>query len=89
MLLIPTSLFALWLFQWIFFKSGALVPFKPGAVSESELRTALANVDDMPDWIYFPDVERVEWLNRIIKRLWPHIGRFVEATVRDFEPMVS
>lgn len=31
----------------------------------SEKEVILARVDDLPAWVFFPDVERVEWLNRV------------------------
>lgn len=37
----------------------------------------------------FPDVERVEWINRILSILWPHLSTFVENTIRyKVEPQV-
>ena len=28
-------------------------------------------VDDLPSWVYFPDKERAEWVNNIIKQVNP------------------
>ena len=36
----------------------------------------LARVQDLPAWVFFPDFERVEWLNRVVDQLWPSIGHF-------------
>ncbi|XP_063048979.1 extended synaptotagmin-2-like isoform X2 [Engraulis encrasicolus] len=47
---------------------------------EQEERTArqpLAS-SDLPPWVHFPDVERVEWLNKTVKQMWPFISQFVE-----------
>ncbi|XP_041654964.1 extended synaptotagmin-1 [Cheilinus undulatus] len=33
---------------------------------------------DLPPWINFPDVEKVEWLNKILQQAWPFIGQFLE-----------
>lgn len=33
---------------------------------------------DLPAWISFPDVEKVEWLNKILKQAWPFIGQYLE-----------
>ncbi|XP_070708869.1 extended synaptotagmin-2-B isoform X2 [Pempheris klunzingeri] len=33
---------------------------------------------DLPPWVHFPDVERVEWLNKAVKQMWPYICQFVE-----------
>ncbi|XP_071513236.1 extended synaptotagmin-2-B isoform X2 [Panulirus ornatus] len=32
----------------------------------------------MPAWVTFPDMERVEWLNKIIRQLWPYAGHYVQ-----------
>ena len=34
-------------------------------------------VDELPSWVYFPDKERAEWLNNIIKQLWPNVNTYV------------
>jgi hypothetical protein len=34
-------------------------------------------VDELPTWVYFPDKERAEWLNNIIKQLWPNVNTYV------------
>ncbi|XP_068193275.1 extended synaptotagmin-1 [Antennarius striatus] len=33
---------------------------------------------DLPPWISFPDVEKVEWLNKIVQQAWPFIGQYME-----------
>ncbi|XP_026188836.1 extended synaptotagmin-1 [Mastacembelus armatus] len=33
---------------------------------------------DLPSWVSFPDVEKVEWLNKIIQQAWPFIGQYLE-----------
>ncbi|XP_062247709.1 extended synaptotagmin-1 [Platichthys flesus] len=33
---------------------------------------------DMPPWVNFPDVEKVEWINKILQQAWPFIGQFLE-----------
>lgn len=37
---------------------------KASAMS-NEKDVILARIDDLPAWVYFPDVERCEWLNRV------------------------
>ncbi|XP_019630167.1 PREDICTED: extended synaptotagmin-3-like [Branchiostoma belcheri] len=40
--------------------------------------------------VYFPDVERAEWLNKILAQLWPYVGRYVEDILRtSVEPVVK
>ncbi|XP_072432297.1 extended synaptotagmin-2-A isoform X2 [Chiloscyllium punctatum] len=44
---------------------------------------------DLPAWVHFPDVERVEWLNKTVKQLWPYICQFVEKLLKEtIEPAV-
>ncbi|XP_053173386.1 extended synaptotagmin-1 [Scomber japonicus] len=33
---------------------------------------------DFPPWVNFPDVEKVEWLNKILQQAWPFIGQYLE-----------
>ncbi|KAF5307728.1 hypothetical protein FQR65_LT06599 [Abscondita terminalis] len=43
----------------------------------------LARIEDLPAWVYFPDVERAEWLNKIFKQLWPNVNHYVRDMIRD------
>ena len=51
-------------------------------LAKNEKRLILARMDELPSWVNFPDVERVEWLNRILDQLWPHVGEFVEKMLK-------
>nr|XP_020457949.1 extended synaptotagmin-2 isoform X2 [Monopterus albus] len=45
---------------------------------------------DLPPWVHFPDVERVEWLNKAVKQMWPYICQFVEKVLHEtIEPVVK
>ncbi|XP_040914852.1 extended synaptotagmin-1 [Toxotes jaculatrix] len=33
---------------------------------------------DLPPWVNFPDVEKVEWLNKILQQAWPFVGQYME-----------
>lgn len=44
---------------------------------DNEKEVILATVDDLPSWVHFPDVERAEWINKIIDQVWPFIGDYV------------
>ncbi|XP_059182756.1 extended synaptotagmin-2 isoform X2 [Centropristis striata] len=45
---------------------------------------------DLPPWVHFPDVERVEWLNKTVKQMWPYICKFVEKLFHEtIEPAVK
>ncbi|XP_074070967.1 extended synaptotagmin-3 isoform X2 [Macrotis lagotis] len=43
----------------------------------------------LPAWIHFPDVERVEWINKIISQTWPYLGMIMEKKIREkLEPKI-
>ncbi|GAB1294565.1 Extended synaptotagmin-3 [Apodemus speciosus] len=43
----------------------------------------------LPAWIHFPDVERVEWANKIITQIWPYLSMIMENKVREkLEPKI-
>ncbi len=31
-------------------------------------------LEEMPSWVKFADVERVQWLNAVLQKLWPRIS---------------
>ncbi|XP_061759330.1 extended synaptotagmin-1 [Nerophis ophidion] len=33
---------------------------------------------DLPPWVNFPDVEKVDWVNKLLQQAWPFIGQFLE-----------
>uniref|UniRef100_A0A8C1K316 Extended synaptotagmin-like protein 1a n=1 Tax=Cyprinus carpio TaxID=7962 RepID=A0A8C1K316_CYPCA len=33
---------------------------------------------ELPAWVNFPDVEKVEWMNQILQQAWPFIGQYLE-----------
>ncbi|KAM9343555.1 extended synaptotagmin-1 isoform 2-T2 [Pholidichthys leucotaenia] len=45
---------------------------------------------DLPPWVSFPDVEKVEWLNKILQQAWPFIGQYLEKLlVETVAPAIS
>ncbi|XP_029911995.1 extended synaptotagmin-1 [Myripristis murdjan] len=49
---------------------------------ENEMEFTTAKVfrtkRDLPPWVNFPDVEKVEWLNKILQQAWPFVGQYLE-----------
>ncbi|KAK9973730.1 hypothetical protein ABG768_024439 [Culter alburnus] len=48
------------------------------------------NKRDLPSWVNFPDVEKVEWLNKLIQQAflvihqaWPFIGQYLEKLLTE------
>lgn len=55
----------------------------------NEKEVILARVDDLPSWVFFPDVERVEWLNKILRQVWPNVNHFAKTLIKEtIEPNV-
>ncbi|XP_012938317.1 extended synaptotagmin-2 [Aplysia californica] len=52
-------------------------------IARDEKSVILARVEDLPSWVNFPDVERAEWINKILDQMWPYIGEYVEKILRD------
>ncbi|CAK1599925.1 unnamed protein product [Parnassius mnemosyne] len=62
---------------------------KAAAVS-SEKDIILARLDDLPAWVFFPDIERAEWLNRILLQVWPNVNHYAKTILKEsIEPAVA
>ncbi|XP_041372347.1 extended synaptotagmin-2-like [Gigantopelta aegis] len=58
-------------------------------IARDEREAILARVEELPSWVYFPDVERAEWVNKIIDQLWPYIGDYVKKLlIESIEPQI-
>ncbi|XP_076437301.1 extended synaptotagmin-2-like isoform X2 [Babylonia areolata] len=58
-------------------------------IARDEKGVILARVEDLPAWVYFPDVERAEWVNKMIDQLWPYIGVYVRKLLQEsIEPKI-
>ncbi|XP_055923756.1 extended synaptotagmin-2 isoform X2 [Eupeodes corollae] len=56
----------------------------------SEKDVILARIDELPAWVYFPDIERCEWVNKILKQIWPNANYFARTLVKEtIEPNVA
>ncbi|XP_070001630.1 extended synaptotagmin-2 isoform X3 [Penaeus vannamei] len=45
---------------------------------EKDIIQEIQRFSNLPSWVTFPDMERVEWLNKIIRQLWPYAGQYVK-----------
>ncbi|KAL0978296.1 hypothetical protein UPYG_G00168550 [Umbra pygmaea] len=64
---------------------------------ESRLRSAIQHEDneqytsmkmfkskkDLPAWVNFPDVEKVEWMNKILQQVWPFVGQYLKKLLME------
>lgn len=56
----------------------------------SDKEVILARLGDLPTWVFFPDVERCEWLNRILKQVWPNANFYAKSLIKDsIEPNIQ
>ncbi|KAK6308421.1 hypothetical protein J4Q44_G00216920 [Coregonus suidteri] len=39
---------------------------------------AFRSKQELPPWVNFPDVEKVEWMNKILQQAWPFVGQYLE-----------
>ncbi|KAK0419418.1 hypothetical protein QR680_014133 [Steinernema hermaphroditum] len=54
-----------------------------------EREVVMAQLEDLPAWVQFPDTERIEWVNKVLLQLWPYIGEYAGQFMREFiEPQV-
>uniref|UniRef100_A0ABI7ZNX9 Extended synaptotagmin 1 n=1 Tax=Felis catus TaxID=9685 RepID=A0ABI7ZNX9_FELCA len=38
---------------------------------------------ELPAWVSFPDVEKAEWLNKIVAQVWPFLGQYMEKLLTE------
>ncbi|EFN72622.1 Extended synaptotagmin-2 [Camponotus floridanus] len=49
----------------------------------------MGRIDELPSWVYFPDFDRAEWLNRILFKVWPSMNHFVRQLCKqNIEPSI-
>ncbi|XP_065179524.1 extended synaptotagmin-2-like isoform X2 [Sycon ciliatum] len=50
----------------------------------------LAHMHELPSWVTFPDVTRVEWINTIVSRVWPYLEPAIKKIlVEKIEPILK
>lgn len=60
------------------------------AVQLDEKNAILARLDEVPSWVHFPDKERVEWMNKVLKQVWPYFSRYMNTVFKDtIEPIIK
>lgn len=57
--------------------------------ADQEKASILATIEDLPAWVFFPDTERAEWVNKILCQFWPFVGDYVKDLILEtIEPSV-
>jgi Ca2+-dependent lipid-binding protein len=56
----------------------------------NEREAIISRLDEIPSWVYFPDKERAEWVNKLIKQLWPYFRQYMEKLFKtNLEPLIQ
>ncbi|XP_017761218.1 PREDICTED: extended synaptotagmin-2 [Eufriesea mexicana] len=59
------------------------------SVMAKEKELIMSRLDELPSWVYFPDFDRAEWLNKVLYKVWPSINQFVrELCKQSIEPAI-
>uniref|UniRef100_A0A1E1XM43 Putative ca2+-dependent phospholipid-binding protein synaptotagmin n=1 Tax=Amblyomma sculptum TaxID=1581419 RepID=A0A1E1XM43_AMBSC len=63
---------------------------RSGIISAAQEKASiLATIEDLPAWVFFPDTERAEWVNKILGQFWPFVGDYVKDLILEtIEPSV-
>jgi hypothetical protein len=60
------------------------------AIQLDEKNAILARLDEVPSWVNFPDKERAEWVNNIIKQAWPYFTKYMNNVFKEtVEPLIQ
>ena len=60
------------------------------AVQLDEKNAILARLDEVPSWVHFPDKERADWVNKILKQTWPYFCKYMDTVIKDtIEPIIQ
>ncbi|KAG7202803.1 hypothetical protein KM043_009963 [Ampulex compressa] len=60
------------------------------SVMSKEKELIMSRLDELPSWVYFPDFDRTEWLNRVLYKVWPSINHYVrELCKQSIEPSIT
>ena len=59
------------------------------SVMAKEKELIMSRLDELPSWVYFPDFDRAEWLNKVLYKVWPSINHFArELCKQSIEPAI-
>uniref|UniRef100_UPI0037E7D695 extended synaptotagmin-3 n=1 Tax=Semicossyphus pulcher TaxID=241346 RepID=UPI0037E7D695 len=67
--------------QWKQARIGTAIEFVDNEtqVVNKELQSAL----QMASWVHFPDVEKVDWVNKVLEQAWPFFGMYMEKLLKE------
>ncbi|CAG9863139.1 unnamed protein product [Phyllotreta striolata] len=50
----------------------------------NEKEVILENIGELPSWVVFPDIERAEWVNKIVKQFWPFVNFYARDLAKNY-----
>ncbi|XP_072253980.1 extended synaptotagmin-3 [Leuresthes tenuis] len=67
--------------QWKDARIGSAIDFVDNEtrVVNTELKDSL----QMATWVQFPDVEKVQWVNKVLEQAWPFFGMYMEKLLKE------
>ncbi|XP_070770340.1 extended synaptotagmin-3 [Enoplosus armatus] len=67
--------------QWKDNRIGTAIEFVDNETHlvNKELQSAL----QMASWVHFPDVEKVDWVNKVLEQAWPFFGMYMEKFLKE------
>ncbi|KAF7660858.1 hypothetical protein LDENG_00274140, partial [Lucifuga dentata] len=67
--------------QWKDARIGTAIEFVDNETQV--INKELTNALQMASWVHFPDVEKVDWINKVLEQAWPFFGMYMEKLLRD------
>ncbi|KAL3269794.1 hypothetical protein HHI36_008853 [Cryptolaemus montrouzieri] len=52
--------------------------------TKTDKELILSCYKELPPWVFFPDVERAEWLNRMIHQIWPTVNNYTRIYFEEY-----
>ncbi|CAG2175913.1 unnamed protein product, partial [Oppiella nova] len=60
------------------------------SIASNEKLAITSAIKDLPSWVHFPDRERAEWINKIMKQMWPFIHEYMKTVIKQsIEPNIT
>lgn len=66
----------------------AVINARRSMKERDNIDSRFGSLEEIPSWVMFPDVERVEWVNILMKLFWPKINVLAEKSLRDRQPRI-
>uniref|UniRef100_A0A669DIV4 Extended synaptotagmin-like protein 3 n=1 Tax=Oreochromis niloticus TaxID=8128 RepID=A0A669DIV4_ORENI len=67
--------------QWKDARIGSAIDFVDN--EKHTINTELKGSLQMASWVNFTDVEKVQWLNKVLEQAWPFFGMYMEKLLRE------